>query len=508
MIRYQVRNSYHTKEGVLVIKSIKHFEEISTGIFEKVIGEFFRNPTDFASFTMGITEELHKVGRLLIQETLEEMDQMLRKSGKRKQDWVIEQHPTKQLVTSLGTVEYRKTFFTNKHTGETECLLDRILGLEKHERIAEDAHARMLEEAVQTSYRRGGEESCITQDKVTKQAVMKKIHELEFPKGWTAPEKKRIVDYLYIEADEDHIALQYRNKKGDLKHTGRGIKNNGAITKLIYVHEGIEPEAPKSRRHRLIRPHYFSRTAEGCSNADLWDEVYRYIDENYDLEKIKKIYLNSDGGGWIKAGMRRIGGVVHVLDRFHLEKHLTKLTSYMKDSADEARAELYKAICAGTKAQFAQLTWKLKDYLPETANRERFEESGNYILDNWTAAKLRLRKTEGKVGSSTEGHVSHELASRMSTQALGWSLLGADKMAQLRAYHLNGGDMLALVRYQKQEVPKAAGDEARACLSSYDILQNERNRHEAIGKYYDRMQHTMSLNTKKQQYFQKWIWEL
>ena len=43
-------------------------------------------------------------------------------------------------------------------------LLDRIIGLEKHERITEDAQARMLKEAVQTSYRRGGEETTQTQD--------------------------------------------------------------------------------------------------------------------------------------------------------------------------------------------------------------------------------------------------------------------------------------------------------------------------------------------------------
>ena len=491
-----------------MIKSIKHFEEISTGVFEKLISEFFRNPADFASFTMGITEELHKVGRLLIQETLEEMDQMLRDSGKRKQDWVIEQHPSKQLVTMLGTVTFHKTFFTNKQTGETECLLDRILGLEKHERIAEDAHARILQEAVQTSYRRGGEEASLTETEVTKQTVMDKIHVLKFPQGWETPAVKKVVDYLYIEADEDHISLQYRDKKGDLKRTGKGSKNNNAITKLIYVHEGIKPEAPKSKRNRLIHPHYFSRTAEGCSNTELWDEVYRYMDETYDLTKVKKIYLNSDGGGWIRSGMRRIGGVIHVLDRFHLEEHLTKLTSHMLDNAGDTRSELYRTICRGTKAQFAQQVWQLKDYLPEGANKERFEESGNYILSNWTAAKLRLQKTEGKVGSSTEGHVSHVLASRMSTAALGWSLKGADKMAQLRAYHLNGGDMLTLVRYQKQELPKAAGDEAKACLSSHDILLSERNRHEGVGKYVESISHTLSLNRKRQQYFQQWIWDL
>ena len=32
-------------------------------------------------------------------------------------------------------------------------------------------------------------------------------------------------------------------------------------------------------------------------------------------------------------------------------------------------------------------------------------------------------------------------------------------MAPLRAYYLNGGNMLELVKYQKKEVPKAAGAE-------------------------------------------------
>ena len=491
-----------------MIKSIQHFEQISVGVFKKIIDEFFKDPIDFASFTQGITDELHLIGRLMIQETLEEMDRMLLESGKRKQSWVVEQHSKKQLVTILGTVEFRKTFFKNKTTGQTECLLDRILGMDRHERIAEDAYARILEEAVQTSYRRGGEESTMTEDQISKQAVMKKIHTLQFPKEWKAPEEKKAVDYLYIEADEDHIALQYRDKKGDLKRTGKGQKNNGAITKLIYVHEGIEPEAPRSGRHRLVNPHFFSRTADGCTNAELWDEVRKYIEENYDLSKIKKIYLNSDGGGWIKSGIRRIGGVVQVLDRFHLEKYLTKLTGHMRDSAEDAPDELYKTICKGTKAEFRQITERLEALLPESVNHERFNESRDYILNNWTAAKLRLKKTEGKVGSSTEGHVSHVLASRMSTQALGWSRTGADKMARLRGYYLNGGKMLELVRYQKEVLPKAAGAEEETILSSRDILLSERDRHNGMGKYVEAISHTMSLNSKRQQYFQKFIWDL
>ena len=493
-----------------MIKSIQHFEEVSTGVFVKLIGEFMRNPMDIASFTTGITEELHRIGQLLIQEALEEMDQMICGSGKRKQNWVVERHEKKHLLTVLWDVYFKKTYFTNKETGITECLLDRILGLDRNERIAEDAEERILEEAVQTSYRRGGEDAYLTTEKVTKQAVMRKIHALKVPVGYDQPNEKRVVDYLYIEADEDHIALQYRDKKGDLVKTKQGRKNNNAITKLIYVHEGIMPETPQDKhRHRLIRPHYFSRTAEGCSNEELWDTVYHYIDSQYDLSKVKKIYLSSDGGGWIVSGMRRIDGVVHVLDRYHLEKHLTKLTAPFGELAKEIRPELYRIICKKTKSTFAKKIWELADMLPDTANRDTFHESANYIMTNWTAAKLRLAKTKGKVGSSTEGHVSHALASRMSTQALGWSLTGADKMAQLRAYHLNGGSMLELVRYQKQQVlPMAAGAETAVCLSSKDILESEKSRHGMVGKYMDAMSHTMRLFPKGRNYILRQIWDL
>ncbi len=196
-------------------KSILHFNDVCVGVFDKLIAEFYKTPTDIAGFVSNITEELHRWGIMLIQETLEGMDQMIRESGKWKSSWVIEKQPkepNKKLTTSLGTVCFRKTLFTNKKTGEMCYLLDRIMGIEKHERITEDAIAKLLEEAVQTSYRRGGEAASIM-DVLTKQTVKNIIHDLDFPQGWSKPKEKKIVDYLYIEADEDHISLQYRDKK-------------------------------------------------------------------------------------------------------------------------------------------------------------------------------------------------------------------------------------------------------------------------------------------------------
>jgi hypothetical protein len=62
----------------------------------------------------------------------------------------------------------------------------------------------------------------------------------------------------------------------------------------------------------------------------------------------------------------------------------------MLDNAAEARAELHRLICKGTKQAFVEYAWKLQGYLKETANTVRFEESRDYILNNWSAAKYRL----------------------------------------------------------------------------------------------------------------------
>ena len=488
-----------------MINSIKYFEEECINRFEKLEDEFMKNPQQLAEYITGITSELHKLGLQMIRESLENMDEMLRESPVRKKNWVIESHTKKQLTTSLGDVNFEKTLFTNKSTGRSEYLLDRIMGLERNERLTEDAKARLLQEAVQTSYRRGGEEVSLTSE-VSKQTVKNKIHSLNFPKK-VKPVTKKEVEYLYVEADEDHVSLQFRNEKGDLKESENHQKNNCLITKLVYIHEGIKRESPKGKRHKLVNPYYFCGVSHGEGNQIFWDEIYEYIDSHYDLSKVKKIYLNSDGGSWIKSGMKRIAGITYVLDGFHLEKYLTRLTSHMKDSQWDVKNELKDIIRNKSKQEFEEFSDMIAEYLENEAGLSRIREARAYILSNWKAARLRLNHAEGVRGSSTEGHVSHVLSSRMSSRPMGWSKTGATKMAKLRAYELNGGDMLELVRYQKRDLQKAAGDEYDV-LSSTQLIQSEKNRHGELGKYVESISHCVSLQNRKIVYFNSHIWGL
>jgi len=489
-----------------MIKSIQQFEEIGINKLEKVIEKFLKEPKDMASFVYGIRDEVIALGLDIIGETLEDCNQMLRDSGKRKEAWDVIRTDTKKLTTSLGPVWFEKTYFKNKMTGEREYLLDRILEIDSHERITEDAEAKMLLEAVQSSYRRGGEEISQT-DEVSKQTVKNKLHQLRFPTQTEVPAEKKVVDYLYIDADEDHVSLQFKEKKGDLEMGENHRKNNCILSKLVYVYEGIEKEAPKSKRNILVNPHYFSGVYGGEDNRKLWDEVYAYLESHYNLEKVKKIYLNSDGGAWIQAGKNRLSGIIGVLDEFHLKKYLLKMTAHMLDSAEDARRELCTAIKEGTKADFEKVVERIVGCTDIEATQKRVTDSAAYILSNWIAAKARLGNRETVKGCSAEGHVSHVLSTRMSSRPMGWSRLGVDKMSHLRAYYCNHEDMLELVRWQKEELPKAAGAE-NEILSCESMLQWERKNHQKSGKYVESISHSVSTEVKKYAWFKSHIWGL
>jgi hypothetical protein len=62
----------------------------------------------------------------------------------------------------------------------------------------------------------------------------------------------------------------------------------------------------------------------------------------------------------------------------------------------------------------------------------------------------------------------------MSTNPMGWSAEGTEKMCRLRAYHKNKGNMLELIRYQKKELPKVVGNEEKTYFFTKQIFASEK----------------------------------
>ena len=487
--------------------SIQQFEEKSIPKINKTIDRYIGSPDDVASFVKGISEEVIGLGLSIMAEVFESYDEIIRANLKRRNRYEIVRRDKKELITSLGMVQFSKTLFRDKETGESRYLLDEFLHFDDHERLTEDAEAMILQEAVQTSYRKAGEAASMT-DMVSRQSVKNRIHRLDFSKvGEAIPEEKKSVDYLYIDADEDHVALQSNGVKGDLIPGNDGRKSNCIFAKLVYVYEGIEAADKAGRRRRLVNPHYFSGVYEGKDNAGLWDEVYDYLDSHYDLEKVKKIYLNSDGGAWIKAGRKRLAGISGVLDEFHVWKYLTECVSHLSDTREDGMRELLNALRDGDKRAFGSAIKRIDGCARTEQEHKRVEACRSYVVSNWEEARARFVIDDTVCGCSAEGHVSHVLSVRMSSRPMGWSRKGADKMARLRAYYYNGGDMLELVRSQKKGLPVAAGAENEV-ISCDEVMKEARGRQGIIGKYYDSMSCTLSLQSRKKAAIIRHIWEL
>ena len=413
------------------------------------------------------------LGLSMIAEEWESYDEILRARNDLRPDWYIVRRDETTLLTSLGSVTYHKTLFKNKFTGEHEYLLDRIMEIEKHARMTEDAEAKLLEEAVQTSYHKGGESASISSDVVSKETVMNKIHTLNFPRVEPQMEKK-VVKYLYIDADEDHVSLQYINKKGDIKKP----RTNTIMPKLIYVYEGITNE---NGRNKLINKKHFGGVYEGGKEIEqLWKEVEEYIEAAYDTEELIKIYINGDGAAWIKSGQRILTKAKFVLDRFHMHKYIIGATSHLLDSVEDARSEIYRAVYKKKKYKAEEVFEKIITITESESKRKTVEAAKEYILGNWAGIMQWVKDKNEEVQCSAEGHISHVFADRMSSRPLGWSRIGADKMSRLRIYEKNGGNMLDLVRYQKKELPLAAGCE-EVIYSSNQMFLAERKNREALG---------------------------
>ena len=269
-----------------MINSIQHFQEQGVKNLTEIFSHYTDDLTKFAEMVYGVTKEVTKLGLSLIEEELESYDELLRKRQDLRKGWYIERRDETKLLTSQGEICYSRTYFHNKETGEYCYLLDRLMGLESHARISEDA--------VESSYRKGGINACIGEQEVSKETVMNKLHTLEFPLLEPLKEKRR-VSRLYIDADEDHVSLQYLEKKGDIKKP----RINTVMPKLIYVYEDVNFDGSK---HELVNCHYFGGDYAGTEGTkELWQEVFDFITESYDEEVLEKIYINGDGADWIRG---------------------------------------------------------------------------------------------------------------------------------------------------------------------------------------------------------------
>ncbi len=332
----------------------------------------------------------------------------------------------------FGEIVYERTYYKHKREKEYGYLSDEILGIEKYDRMDISLMSEIIENSLDLSYEKS-KDKVLKTEKLSRQSVLnsiRKVGELE-SNFLMEPKEQKEVDVIYIEADEDHVAMQDGSNKQ---------------VKLIYVHEGKKELS--EGRNELINKKYF--TGNYKSSEELWLEVAQYIDKAYNLDVNPVIYLSGDGANWIKEGLNWIKGSIYVLDYFHLSKYVKKATAHVDVIF---RERLWGAIGELEQGSVRDV---FIDILKETeikTKRKAVVECQRYIFNNWEG--IVNRHKEKYIGCSAEGHISHILSDRLSSRPMGWSAKGSDQMARLRVCRANGGNIYDMVKAKKKIKAKA-----------------------------------------------------
>lgn len=404
------------------------------------------NGDDVSSLTGAIKEFTDNLGKELFSEIVTQIENIVFEDSKRKNQYEAVRFAEKSLITKNGKAKFERRYYKDNETGENVCLTDRILGIDKGERIDKKVKAELIQKASDQSYSKSGK-LVVPEMEISATTVMHNVRKNE----WKVEIKERKTEekikskYVYIQVDEDHV--KQRNKKGC---TISKIVTIYTKKRILTKPERI-PEV-KQVRKELVDKFTFSGLYK--DTQEMWEDVAYYIDCTYNKEVLKSVFIMGDGATYIKAGIEWIEKSVFVLDTFHLEKYINNLNydEYLKTKLQEA-IEQFDPI--STENIMNEAIEKIKQEIKEdeelgrTAkhleNRlKKIEDTKKYFMNQWSGIEAHDTYKEKLTGCCQEGQVHHTLSERLSTDAKVWSENGIDEMSQLRAFTQNGGDI-----YQK-----------------------------------------------------------
>jgi len=457
-------------------------EALVKGILEAE-DKFLLNPRDFYSFETSVKHSAETFSTGFIGAVLDSLNDQIKNNGLRKDKYNIQRTDKRTIITSVGDVSFDCTYYKNRIDGSYHYLLEEVMHLDKHERMSEAAEVLLLIEALKTSYEEATK-VLPSKQKITKTTVMEKVHSIAEEIPVKAPDQKKNCEYLYIEADEDHVAEQH----------GKGSSENGSfISKLAYIYEDKTDSMIAKNRKDLVNIHYFAGYyPENKGTEKLWTNVREYIENNYNIESIKNIYISGDGAQWIKSGTNYIEKTLFCADKYHLMKYINAAANQMLDEKNIVKENLWHLLHSkkkDAKQNFDEYTLEMR---ASAENTDTIDELRTYVIGNWAAVRRTLKNKKVK-GCSAESHVSHVLSDRLSSRPMGWSQTGADRMSKLRCYEKNYGreKIIDLVRYSREKKKMLRTGTDDLPITALTLREIRTSHYDQARSYLDRIQATI-----------------
>lgn len=404
------------------------------------------NGDDVSSLTSAIKDFTDVLGKELFSEIATQIENLVFEDAKRKNQYEAIRFADKSLITKNGKTKFERRYYKDKETGENVCLTDKVLGIEKGERIDKKVKAELIEKAKDQSYSKSGK-LVVPEMEISSTTVMRNVRKNEWKMNIEErkEEEKIKAKNIFIQVDEDHV--KQRNKKGCI------------ISKIVTIYTRkrtlTKPDRidkVKTPRRELVDKFTFSGLYK--DTQEMWEDVAYYIECTYKKEEIETIFVMGDGASYIKAGTEWIEKSVFVLDTFHLKKYINHLNydEYLKTKLQEA-IDQYDPI--STESIMEEAIRKIEKEIKEdeelgrTTKRlenrlKKIKDTKTYLMNQWQGIEAQETYKDKLTGCCQEGQVHHTLSERLSTDAKVWSENGIDEMSQLRAFTQNGGNI-----YQK-----------------------------------------------------------
>ena len=250
------------------------------------------SPMNFVKYMEDTCKYYENEARQSIKEFLEEMDLKFRNSPNRKERYYVAYTGKRTIITMYDEITYTRTLYKDRLDGSYYCYVDEKLGIDKYIRYTNDVACYVAEaySDENSMIKVGIEVGNLIHAKfslkdnrdyaVPRQTIynlMKRSKEIRI-KPLT---NKKIIDDIYILTDEKHLP-------------GHTDKPSQMIKSALIV-EGLNKDDKK--RHKYINPQYLSL----YKSENFANDILEYLNDRYDLEKLKHIHVLGDGANWIKA---------------------------------------------------------------------------------------------------------------------------------------------------------------------------------------------------------------
>lgn len=378
--------------------------------------------SSYVNLISSIQEGSRKIILQGLQEIFEKMDLEIRNYPSRVNMYVVNKsNVPRTIITIFGELTFKRTYYDSKIDGTPHFLLDENLNLPKGDRYDPIVKAEVIKAYTKTNQKQAGE---IVGDNIS--LIMDKLKNINkaiprqsvynWLKKWEKPETqieaKETPSTLYIMIDEKFLGCQ-------------DLDNDIMVRSFISF---TDEKKVLNNRNVLV-----NRIVFNTSKKSAWIDFADFIYKIYDSDKIKNIYVMSDGGTWITANISELK--MHpdmVIKRLGCEFHFKKYVNMITTDKDK-RKEIVQYFKTLTRAKFKN--YLTGYYVEHPERKEIIQKAIKYILHNYTAIKAMLNF---KIGSSMESHISHILAKPFGSRPKGYSSQNIEKYLKINDDFNNG----------------------------------------------------------------------